>query len=109
MGSFPSSFTARHFRDEDVPQTALLAAAFFIASQIHVRVGPSSAHLLLNGLVGVILGRRAVLAILVGLALQAILFVPDRGRMTQQGERHAAHRRTRRSAAAKMRAAVASS
>src|SRR5205807_9231214 len=65
---------AFRLREEDVPQTALLAAAFFVASQIHVRVGPSSAHLLLNGLIGVVLGRRAVLAILVGLALQAILF-----------------------------------
>lgn len=65
---------AYRIREEDIPQTALLAAAFFVASQIHVRVGPSSAHLLLNGLVGVFLGRRAALAILVGLALQAILF-----------------------------------
>src|SRR5947209_14416112 len=65
---------AFRLREEDVPQTALLAAAFFVASQVHVRIGPSSAHLLLNGLVGVVLGRRAVLAILIGLALQAILF-----------------------------------
>ena len=43
-------------------------------AHVHVRVGPSSAHLLLNGLIGVVLGRRAVLAILVGLTLQAILF-----------------------------------
>jgi cobalt/nickel transport system permease protein len=65
---------AFRLREEEVPQIALLAAAFFVTSQLHVRVGPSSAHLLLNGLIGVILGRRAVLAILVGLALQAILF-----------------------------------
>lgn len=60
--------------EEEVPRTALLAAAFFVASQIHVRVGPSSAHLLLNGLVGVVLGRRAALAIFVGLCLQCALF-----------------------------------
>src|SRR2546423_747007 len=63
---------AYRLREEEVPQLALLAAAFFVASQVHVRVGPSSAHLLLNGLVGVVLGRRAALAILVGLALQAV-------------------------------------
>lgn len=59
--------------EDDLPATALLAAAFFTASSIHVRVGPSSAHLLLNGLVGVILGRRAALAIPAGLLLQAAL------------------------------------
>jgi cobalt/nickel transport system permease protein len=64
---------AWRLREEDVPATALLAAAFFIASSIHVDVGAGSAHLLLNGLVGVVLGRRAALAILVGLALQAVL------------------------------------
>jgi cobalt/nickel transport system permease protein len=52
---------------------ALLTAAFFVASLVHVRVGPTSAHLLLNGLVGVLLGWRAGLAIPVGLFLQAAL------------------------------------
>lgn len=61
-------------REEEIPQTALLASAFFVAAQIHVRVGPSSVHLLLNGLVGVILGRRAALAIFAGLFLQYALF-----------------------------------
>lgn len=62
-------------RDEEIPQIALLTAAFFVASQIHVRMFPTSVHLLLNGLVGVILGRRAALAIPVGLFLQAALFL----------------------------------
>jgi cobalt/nickel transport system permease protein len=64
---------ARRIRDEEIPQIALLTAAFFVASLIHVRVGPTSVHLLLNGLVGVVLGRRAALAIPVGLFLQAAL------------------------------------
>jgi cobalt/nickel transport system permease protein len=64
---------AWRLREEDLPSTALLAAAFFVASLIHVRVGPSSAHLLLNGLLGVLLGRRAALAIPAGLLLQALL------------------------------------
>src|SRR3954447_5666156 len=46
------------FREEDVARVALLTAAFFVASLVHVRVGPTSVHLLLNGLVGVVLGRR---------------------------------------------------
>jgi len=60
-------------RDEEIPRIALLTSAFFVASLIHVRLGPTSVHLLLNGLVGVILGWRAGLAIPVGLALQAVL------------------------------------
>ncbi|HEV8061861.1 MAG TPA: CbiM family transporter [Gemmataceae bacterium] len=60
-------------RDEEIPRVALLTAAFFVASQIHVRIGPTSVHLILNGLVGVILGWRAALAIPVGLLLQATL------------------------------------
>src|SRR5262245_32010012 len=60
-------------RDEEVPRIALLTAAFFVASLIHVRVGLTSIHLLLNGLVGVLLGRRAAVAVVVGLALQAVL------------------------------------
>jgi ABC-type Co2+ transport system permease subunit len=60
-------------RDDEIPQIALLTAAFFVASSIHIRIGPSSCHLLLNGLVGVVLGRRAALAIAVGLALQWFL------------------------------------
>jgi cobalt/nickel transport system permease protein len=66
-------FGAWRIRDEEIPRVALLTAAFFVASQIHVRIGPTSVHLLLNGLVGVILGWRAALAIPVGLLLQAVL------------------------------------
>src|SRR5207302_5573020 len=55
------------------PRIALLTAAFFVASSMHIPVPPASVHLLLNGLVGVILGWRAPLAIAVGLLLQALL------------------------------------
>lgn len=68
-------------REEEIPRIALLTAAFFVASSIHVKIGPTSVHLLLNGLVGVILGWRAPLAILVGVTLQAIL-IPHGGLTT---------------------------
>ncbi len=57
-----------------IPHVAVLSAAFFVASLIHVPVGPSSVHLLLNGLVGLLLGWSAFPAILVALVLQAVLF-----------------------------------
>lgn len=64
---------AYRVRDEEIPRIAVLSAAFFVATLMHLKVGPTSVHLLLNGLVGVVLGWRAPLAILVGLALQAVL------------------------------------
>lgn len=59
---------------DHIAQAGILSAAFFMASLIHVPIGPSSVHLLLNGIVGIILGWGAFPAILVGLALQAMLF-----------------------------------
>jgi ABC-type Co2+ transport system permease subunit len=64
---------ARRLTDTEIPRVALFTAAFFVASLIHVPVGLTSVHLLLNGLVGVILGWRSGLAIAVGLFLQAVL------------------------------------
>jgi len=59
---------------ERVPRVALLTSALFVASLIHVKVGPSSAHLVLNGLAGLILGWAIFPAFLVALLLQAVLF-----------------------------------
>ena len=47
-------------REEEIPRIGLLTAAFFVASSIHIRLGPTSVHLLLVGLLGAILGRRAL-------------------------------------------------
>jgi cobalt/nickel transport system permease protein len=60
-------------REEEIPRVAVMSSAFFVATLIHVPLPPTSAHLLLNGLVGVILGRRTALAIVPGLLLQALL------------------------------------
>jgi cobalt/nickel transport system permease protein len=59
---------------EEIPSVGILSAAFFVASLVHVPIGPSSAHLILNGLLGLILGWKAFPAILIGLVLQALLF-----------------------------------
>jgi cobalt/nickel transport system permease protein len=57
-----------------IPRVSVLASAFFVASLVHVPVGPVQEHLILNGLAGILLGWAAFPAILVGLFLQAILF-----------------------------------
>jgi cobalt/nickel transport system permease protein len=59
---------------ERLPQVAVLSSAFFVASLIHVPLGPAAVHLVLNGLCGLLLGWLAFPAILVGLTLQALLF-----------------------------------
>jgi cobalt/nickel transport system permease protein len=57
-----------------IPQVAVLSSAFFVASLIHVPIGPSSIHLVLNGINGLLLGWLCFPSIFVALALQAILF-----------------------------------
>lgn len=57
-----------------LPYVGLMAAAFFVASLVHVPVGPANVHLMLNGLLGVVLGWAAMPAIFVGLLLQALFF-----------------------------------
>lgn len=64
----------RRVEGEKVPYCGLMSAAFFVASLVHVPVGPSNVHLILNGLLGMVLGWAAVPAIFVGLLLQAVFF-----------------------------------
>jgi cobalt/nickel transport system permease protein len=59
---------------EKIPQAAVLSAAFFVASLIHVPMGPSNVHLVLNGINGLLLGWICFPSILIALTLQAILF-----------------------------------
>jgi len=59
---------------DKVPRVAVLTAAFFISSLIHIPVGPSSVHLVLGGLMGLLLGWACFPAILIGLLLQSLLF-----------------------------------
>lgn len=57
-----------------IPTAGVLSASFFVASLIHVPIGPSSVHLVLNGLAGLLLGWAAFPALFVGLLLQAVFF-----------------------------------
>ncbi|MDR2351680.1 MAG: cobalt transporter CbiM [Deltaproteobacteria bacterium] len=64
----------KSIKDEDIPKAAILSAVFFTASLIHVNVGPSSSHLLLSGVIGLLMGWAAFPVIFLGLLLQGILF-----------------------------------
>jgi cobalt/nickel transport system permease protein len=59
---------------DHLARVGILSATFFVASLVHVPIGPSSVHLILNGIVGLLLGWAAFPAILVALLLQAVFF-----------------------------------
>jgi len=70
-------FTAvgiKKMSERTMPKVAFLSSTFFVASLIHIPLGPSSVHLVLNGLMGILLGWEVFPALLVALFLQAILF-----------------------------------
>ncbi len=64
----------KHIDNDHIIETSLLSSAFFVASLIHIPIGPGSVHLVLNGLVGILLGWASVPAIATALFLQALLF-----------------------------------
>jgi len=59
---------------DKIVHVAILASAFFVASLIHINIGPASVHLILNGILGLLLGFAAIPAILTALLLQSVLF-----------------------------------
>lgn len=59
---------------DKVMGVSLLTSTFFVASLIHVPLGPGSVHLVLGGLMGILLGWSCFPAILVALFLQTIFF-----------------------------------
>lgn len=67
-------YALKRLPPERIPQVAILSAVFFVASLVHFPVGPSSVHLILNGLTGVMLGWASFPAILIALLLQAVMF-----------------------------------
>ncbi|HSM75088.1 MAG TPA: cobalt transporter CbiM [Desulfobacterales bacterium] len=73
-GAALAAWSARRTRSEELPKVAVVTAAFFVASLIHVPFGPTSVHLLIPGLAGALLGPSAFLAIGLGLLLQSMLF-----------------------------------
>ena len=64
----------RQLDEGAIPRTAVLAAAFFALSLVAIPLGPTSVHLLLGGLMGLVLGVRTFPAVLVAIVLQEVLF-----------------------------------
>ncbi len=60
---------SRGIEDEEIPRIGLFSAVFFLGTLFHLPF--FSVHLLLPGIMGLFLGHRAILAILVAMLLQA--------------------------------------
>ncbi|MGV7927536.1 MAG: energy-coupling factor ABC transporter permease [Spirochaetota bacterium] len=69
-----AAWSLKNTPNEKIPRVALVTAAFFSISLLNVRIGVTSAHLLLNGLAGVLLGPSAFIAVAAALVLQAVMF-----------------------------------
>jgi cobalt/nickel transport system permease protein len=69
-----TAWSVRQTHGDDLPKVAVVTSSFFVASLIHVPLGPTSVHLLIPGLVGVLLGNSAFVSIGIGLLLQSLLF-----------------------------------
>ncbi len=79
LAGFAASFaiaawSVRKTDPDQLPKVAVVTSAFFVASLIHVPMGPTSVHLLLPGLVGILLGNAAFISITLGIVLQSFLF-----------------------------------
>ncbi|THB76612.1 MAG: cobalt transporter CbiM [Desulfobulbaceae bacterium] len=71
---FSTMYGLKKLDYDKIMTVAMFSSAFFVASFIHIPLGPGSVHLLLSGIVGLILGWAAFPAILAALFLQALLF-----------------------------------
>lgn len=60
--------------NEMIPRVSMMAAVFFLGSLVRVPLGPTSAHLLLSGLIVLFIGWSAALAVFLALLLQALVF-----------------------------------
>jgi len=60
--------------DRMIPRGAVFTSVFFVASLVHLPLGPAGVHLVLNGLAGIMLGWAVFPALFLGLLLQSILF-----------------------------------
>ena len=68
------SYGLRKTDPDKIIKTALISSAFFLASLVNVRIGPSSTHLTLLAPTGLILGSAVFPAVFTALLLQAVLF-----------------------------------
>lgn len=73
LGVAGTALGLKFMRWDDLPRVAVMGAACFTATLIYVPVGPTSVHLILGGLAGMVLGWAIFPAMLVALLLDAVV------------------------------------
>lgn len=63
----------KNLKNKNIALISAMSAIFFIASFIHIPLGPTQVHLVLIGVIGILLGSGVFLAIAIALLLQATL------------------------------------
>jgi cobalt/nickel transport system permease protein len=63
----------RGIKTEEISKIALMTAVFLVGSTIHLPIGPTSVHLMLTGFIGLVIGNRTPIAVLIALLLQLFL------------------------------------
>lgn len=63
----------KNLKNKNIALISAMSAIFFIASFIHIPLGPTQIHLVLIGVIGILLGSGVFLAIAIALLLQATL------------------------------------
>ena len=69
-----TAFLASKIKTDEIPKIATVTSALFIASLLHIKIGPSSAHPVFGGIGALILGPYVFIAVLVALFFQSIMF-----------------------------------
>ncbi len=59
---------------KEIPKASLITAAFFVTSWIHIPIPPTSVHLMLSGLLGILMGYFSFPAVIIALFFQAVMF-----------------------------------
>lgn len=67
------AYSIKSIKNENIAMAAAMSALFFVASFIHIPIGPTQIHLVLVGVIGVFLGSLSFLSITIALLLQAVL------------------------------------
>lgn len=66
-------YSLKNLKNSNIAIVSAMSAIFFIASFIHIPLGPTQIHLVLIGVIGIILGPCVFLSILIALILQSTL------------------------------------
>ncbi|XPV69211.1 MAG: cobalt transporter CbiM [Halarcobacter sp.] len=66
-------YSLKNLKNKNIAHIAAMGAVFFIASFIHIPLGPTQIHLVLTGVIGLIIGSSVFFSLFIALLLQALL------------------------------------